>query len=249
MTMVIQCSTLRDGLLPFAVTEEHSPPSAGPGHDLSHARGAQVGTHNVQHNNHHYYPPPLAPLPPRFVPPVAATRPARPANPRRRAVVALAIIAVLAAVGFGVQQAITYLGSLPDLGGEPARQIIQDATGPGPWTVEGYGYRYTIEKVVRTSHDDQFTPRGSLTLTGYVTVTAKSRFVHKEYQFRDQADNLLEGVPFQGEGTGDPPLNQRTKLVSVIWDAKPRASRLTVTIHDFYWPAGRDLILRGVPVG
>ena len=214
--------------------------------DLQRAQGVVVGDHGVQHN-HHYYPPPPPPAPAR---PLPLRRPQRPPSPGRRAVWTLVVVAVLAGVGVCGHQVVTTFDDLFD-GGPFKRtgQIVQEATGPGPWTVEGYGYQYTVEGVARTSHEGQnFKPRDSITITGYVTVTKGSQFARKQYQFRDQADNLLEDVPFEGAGTGDPPVNQRTKLVSVVWDAGPRASRLTITIHDFYWSAGQDLILRGIPV-
>ena len=213
--------------------------------DLSRAQGAVLGNGNTQHN-HHYYAPSGAPShPPRRPPP-----PPRPPSLSRRAAWALATVTVLAGLGVCGYQAIVRIGDL--VGGNPFNppgQIVQDAAGAGPWTIEGYGYRYTVDKVARTTHEgNDFRPRNSITVTGYVTVTKGSRHASKDFQFRDQADNLLEGVPFQGAGTGDPPVNQRTKLVSVIWDTDPRASSLTITIHDLFWPAGQDLILRGVPV-
>lgn len=213
--------------------------------EMGSAQGSVLGNHNVQHN--HFYTPTAQPAPP--APPVRPARPAPRANPRRRAAVAAVVAAVLAAVGVCGYQALIRFGDLlPDNPFSRKGQIIQDATGPGPWTVEGYGYRYTVEKAARTRHEGQgFKQRDSLTITGYVTVTRGSDFAHKDVQVRDQADNLLEALMGQGEGTGDPPVNQRTKLVTVVWDAAPRATTLTLTVHDFYWSAGQDLILRGIP--
>lgn len=164
----------------------------------------------------------------------------------------LRVVVVLAVVALGVQQAIVHAGSVGDLLDfgpfRSERQIIQQASGAAPWTVEGYGYRYSVESVIRTSHDDKFQPRPSLTITGFVTQTQKSNFSSMEFQIHDQDGNLLENVPFEGSGGGNPPLNQRAKLVIVSWDASPPSQLLTITIHDFYWPAERDLILRDVPV-
>jgi hypothetical protein len=160
--------------------------------------------------------------------------------------------ALLAIVAIGVQQVAVRAGSLLDTLGFPrfqsAHQITQQAIGPPPWTVEGYGYRYTVESVVRTSHREHFQPKPSITITGFVTITEANQFSAMEFSFHDQGGNALDGVPFEGSGSGNPPLNQRAKLVSVIWDADPQASFLTITIHDFYWPAGRDLILADIPV-
>ncbi|WP_117211487.1 hypothetical protein [Allorhizocola rhizosphaerae] len=130
-----------------------------------------------------------------------------------------------------------------------AEQITIDARGGPPWTVEGHGWRYTVESVVRTTSEWQFKRRPSITVTAYVTRTVASDFSRMEYLLSDHATGAaLDGVPFQGGGNGDPPLNQRSKLVHVVWDTDPPAKRLTITLHDFHWPDGQDLILRDVPV-
>ena len=215
--------------------------------DLSRAQGAQVGSGNVQ--NIYFAPPP--PPPPPTVPVVID--PVRP--PRRRPLWPLWVIVALTVTGLLAWQVIVRVGAavrdldLPSRpGGGSDGQVIVEASGAAPWTVEGHGYRYTIESVAGTTHEWKFEPKRSLTITGYVTSTAKSDFASKQFQFVDQAGNVLESVPFEGGGATDPPYNQRVKLVSVVWDANPRATTLTVTIHDFYWPAGKDLILRNVPV-
>jgi hypothetical protein len=43
-------------------------------------------------------------------------------------------------------------------------------------------------------------------------------------------------------------LNQLTPVKKVLFDLNPPISTLTITLHDFTWPDGKDLILRDVPV-
>jgi len=129
-------------------------------------------------------------------------------------------------------------------------EISASATGPAPWTVEGHGIRFEVASTKRTSSSWMGQTKPSITITAYVTRTAKADFKAMNYRISDQASGaVLESVPFGGgTGDGDPPLNQRSKLVFVVWDASPKATRLTFTLHDFYWADGRDLILRNVPV-
>jgi hypothetical protein len=166
----------------------------------------------------------------------------------------LQVLVVLAGIVFGVRLVIAHADSIKealDFGPfRSERQIIQQVSGPAPWTIEGYGYRYSVEGIRRTLHKGKaFQPRPSLTITGSVTRIQESRFTDMRFQIYDQGGNLLEAVPFEGSGTGNPPLNQRSKLVIVVWDSNPKATSLTIIIDDFYWPAERDLILRDVPIG
>lgn len=97
--------------------------------------------------------------PPMRVPVVPARSRAQPQAGRARLAALLLLVSVVA---FGIQQAIVHArppGSGPV---QTAPQPTQ--TGPpqsgqttpqsvhGPWTVEGYGYRYSVESVARTSH-------------------------------------------------------------------------------------------------
>ncbi len=130
-----------------------------------------------------------------------------------------------------------------------AEQVARDAQGSPPWTIEGYGWRYTVESVIRTNSEWQFKRRPSITVTAYVTRTVRNDFSKMEYLVSDQVSGAaLDGVPFEGGGNGDPPLNQRSKLVHVVWDTDPPTTHVTIVLHDFYWPDGQDLILRNVPV-
>lgn len=125
-------------------------------------------------------------------------------------------------------------------------QVVQDATGQPPWVVEGHGYRFSLEKVAHGQGSWQSGTKPALIITGYVTRTAASNHSNMGFQVRDQTGTLLEKVPFRGSGDGNPPLNQPSKLELVVWNNS--SSQLTITIHDFFWPDGRDLILRNVPV-
>jgi hypothetical protein len=130
---------------------------------------------------------------------------------------------------------------------ESPKQITVEATGPAPWTIEGYGWRYTVESVTQTTSEWQFEKKPSLTIVAYIERSEDSFHPAMEYRISDQASGaVLDSVPFQGGGDGSPPLHQRSKLVHVVWDTSPRASRLTITLHDFYWPDGQDLVLSGV---
>jgi hypothetical protein len=124
---------------------------------------------------------------------------------------------------------------------------VAGAKGAPPWTVEGHGWRYTVDSVRRTSHE-WFGWKPSITIEAHVTRAEKVFHPAMDYRVSDQTSGAaLDGVPFQGGGDGNPPLNQPSKLVHVIWDTDPRATTLTITLHDFYWPDGRDLILRDIP--
>jgi hypothetical protein len=130
-----------------------------------------------------------------------------------------------------------------------AVQITAYATGRAPWVVEGYGHRFEVASTVRTTSEWQFKKRPSITVTAYVTRSQKTFQPAMDYRISDQGSGTaLEAVPFQGSGDGNPPIGQRSKLVFVVWDASPRATKLVFTLHDFYWPDGRDVILRDVPV-
>jgi uncharacterized protein DUF4062 len=201
---------------------------------------------------------------------IPARSPARPrSGPRRfgplprplRVILALAAVPVFVLV---VQQAINTgsVGDPPDSGPvqttpqptQPTPQPTQTAPQivRGFWPVEGFGYHYSVESVARTSHEGftrgKYQRWSSLTITGSVTQTQKNDYSNMEFKIHDQDGNLLEKVPFQGSGDGNPPLNQRERLVLVYWESDTPAQSLTITVHDFYWSAERNLILRGVPV-
>ncbi|WP_067459998.1 caspase family protein [Actinomadura macra] len=166
-------------------------------------------------------------------------------------------VAVGAALVTGVLVAVSNAGPLLervrelDIGPfRSAKPVIVDATGKPPWKVEGYGFRYSVEKVTRTSSEWQFKRKPSITITAYATRTRKGSFARMEYRYGNQGSGAaLDTVPFQGSGDDEPPLNQPSRLVAVVWDTDPRARHLVVTLHDFYWPGGRDLVLRNIPVG
>lgn len=124
-------------------------------------------------------------------------------------------------------------------------QVIKDATGPPPWVVEGHGYRFSLERVAHDQGTWMSATKPALIITASVTRTKASDYSKVEFEVRDQSGTLLEDVPFRGSGDGNPPLNQPGKLELVKWSDS--SSLLNITIHDFFWPDGRDLILRNVP--
>lgn len=131
----------------------------------------------------------------------------------------------------------------------PSDPVEVKAKGDPPWRVEGHGVRYEVISIKRGSSTWMGKTRPSITVTGYVTRTEAGRIGNLDYRFSDEAGGLaLGGVPFEGDGDGNPPVGQRSRLVSVIWDTEPRAKRLTVILHAFFWPDGRNLVLRGVRV-
>lgn len=131
-------------------------------------------------------------------------------------------------------------------GAASPKQIVVQASGEPPWSVSGYGWTYTVESVTRTTST-------SLTITAYVERSSESgAHVGMGYQISAQdSGRALDFVPFEGdnpEDKGSPPINQRRQLVYVVGDTNPRATQLTITLHDFYWPDGKDLVLKGVRV-
>ncbi|MEU4515384.1 caspase family protein [Nonomuraea wenchangensis] len=135
--------------------------------------------------------------------------------------------------------------------GQPAADDWRDAktTGEPIRTAKGDGFTYELIRAIRTNSKWGHEVRPSITVIGYATRTTKSKYASMNYRFSN-ADNgaALEGVPFQGGGDGDPPVRQRSLLVSVVWDTQPRAKHITITMHDFFWPGDRDLVIRKVPV-
>ncbi|MGK8557764.1 caspase family protein [Nocardia gipuzkoensis] len=198
-------------------------------------------------------------LPPSTIrPPVAgAYRPARqpssPGKARWRLRLGAAVTVALITLGVGTILVPRLDISIPSLDLplpflRSRTPVVVDAAGAPPWTVEGYGWKYTVVSVERTVSEWQFRQRPSLTITAYVERTDASDFSNMTFRISDQFSGAaLEDVPFQGGGDAKPPLHQRSKLVHVVWDADPLASQLSIALHDFYWPDGRDLILRNVP--
>lgn len=158
-------------------------------------------------------------------------------------------VAVAVLVVLGIIVAIARL-DLPFPFTQQAKQITVEAQGNPPWTVEGFGWRYSVVSVARTRSEWQLKTRPSLTITAEVLRTqSTSSFAHMQYRVSDQGSGiLLEEASFSSGGDGDPPTNLLSRLVHVVWDTEPQAKTLTIVLHDFYWPDGRDLILRNVPV-
>ncbi|HEY6422599.1 MAG TPA: hypothetical protein VIY28_04985 [Pseudonocardiaceae bacterium] len=124
-----------------------------------------------------------------------------------------------------------------------------EVTGSPPWTVEGYGIRYTVVSVTRTTSQWAGTTKPSITVISCVTRLQPADPHSMSYRFSDAASSsALDSVPLQGGGDGDPPLNQTSRLTSVVWDVAPSATHLTITLHDFFWPDSQNLTIQNVPV-
>ncbi|MFE4958709.1 caspase family protein [Streptomyces sp. NPDC056653] len=129
-----------------------------------------------------------------------------------------------------------------------SKQKIVIASGPPPWTVKGFGWTYTVTSVRRTTTQDWKKP--SLTIAAYVERSSASDLVNMDYRFTTQDGTVLNLVfPEDGSDDGrEPPLNQRTQLTHVRQDTKRSATHLTITLHNFGWDDGQDLVLKGIPV-
>ncbi|MFE0631594.1 caspase family protein [Streptomyces sp. NPDC058864] len=127
-------------------------------------------------------------------------------------------------------------------------QKVVPASGPPPWTVEGFGWTYTVKSVARTTSNWQFKQRPAFTITAYVERSDESEFFSLEYEITNQDGTLLKEVPFQGnlEGGDHPPPHQRRSLVHVVEDTNPPATRLTFTVTEFH--SGHVLVLKDVPI-
>ncbi|MFF0869787.1 hypothetical protein ACFYUV_49090 [Nonomuraea sp. NPDC003560] len=169
---------------------------------------------------------------------------------RANLVIAVLIAAALVVPRIGLDGPAVPGLSLPRLPFlEADEPIRKNASGPPPWTIHGYGWRFTVERTARTVSRWMGRTRPSIVVTAYVTREERQFASRMIYRISDRASGSeLASVPFQGGGDGDPPLGQRSKLVFTVWDTSPRASRLTVTLHDFHWPDGRDLVLGEVRV-
>ncbi|TLP64019.1 hypothetical protein FED44_07350 [Microbispora fusca] len=134
---------------------------------------------------------------------------------------------------------------------QPAPDDWRDAktTGKPIRTVKGNGFTYEVIRTIRTNSKWANEVRPSITIVGYATRTTKSKYDSMQYRFSNAGNGaVLEDVPFQGGGDGDPPVRQRSLLVSVVWDTKPRATHINITMHDHLWPGDHDLVIRNVPV-
>ncbi|MFE9450508.1 protein kinase [Streptomyces sp. NPDC006739] len=128
-------------------------------------------------------------------------------------------------------------------------QAARQAPGRGPWKVSGYGWTYTVESVSRTTSEWVPDPRPSLTITADLERGSADEFSHMTYRVSDPGSGtVLDADPLASSGDSEPPARQRSRLVQVFWDTDPRATHVTITLHDFYWPAGRDLVLKDIPV-
>jgi hypothetical protein len=87
----------------------------------------------------------------------------------------------------------------------------------------------------------------SITVVGCVFVTGSAGAIG--YRFADQnSASELSVDPFQSSGDENPPQNDMSRLIKVLSDDTPPATRLKITIHDFFWTSDQNLVLTDIPV-
>jgi hypothetical protein len=113
--------------------------------------------------------------------------------------------------------------------------------------VQGYGVGYSVLQVTRSANSSgQAEP--SITVIGCVIITGNSPG-GITYKFADQiSGSELSEDPFQSKGDENPPQNDMSRLITVLSDDTPPATRLRITIHAFFWPSGENLVLTDIPV-
>jgi hypothetical protein len=67
--------------------------------------------------------------------------------------------------------------------------------------------------------------------------------VRGSFELRWVLSQRSKEVLSRRRGDGNPAFNRREKLVLVVWEFPKRAQSLTITVHDFYWLADRNLTL------
>jgi hypothetical protein len=129
-------------------------------------------------------------------------------------------------------------------------QIVRSATGSPPWTTRGFDITFTVTAVKRTTRPgSDGRPQRWITVTAHVTRAQVPDSSDLSYRVSDQGSaSVLDNNQLGNGSDGNPPLNQRGKLIFDFADDDPAARHLTITIHDFFWPAERNLILRDIPV-
>jgi hypothetical protein len=173
----------------------------------------------------------------------------------RRMIVVLSVVTVLVLVVACVGPLYLFGRIFNDVGapirdlvgvGSPPAPIVLDATGEGPWTIIGMGYKYEIVSVQRTSRTPWMGKAGpALMVEGYVTRTDNNEFTAMSFELRNQNGTVLADAGSVWERA--PTLGQRLPISLVVYDIQPKASSLTLTISDFY-RRDEGLILRGIPV-
>jgi hypothetical protein len=87
----------------------------------------------------------------------------------------------------------------------------------------------------------------SITVVGCVIVTGAPGPI--DYMFADQISaSELSADPFQSNGNANPPQNDMSRLITVLSDDTPPATRLKITIHAFEWTPDQNLVLTDIPV-
>lgn len=128
-------------------------------------------------------------------------------------------------------------------------QIIAKASGKGPWTVRGYGYEFSVTRIMHTI--GPFGPNeGKPCLRVISTVERFAAEDHAAMKLivTDDKQRILASDPFSNKGTLEPPLHRKTQVETVVVLEGTGASTLTFLIRGHFWPDGMDLILEGVPI-
>jgi hypothetical protein len=166
--------------------------------------------------------------------------------------------AVLMLLGFGALVALLFFGvvrNIPGLGsilGQGSGPHVVQVTGPGPWIVEGDGFRYEIVSATRTTTTPFMgEPSPALAVRGFVTNTAHGGFANMDWELRNQDSFKLQGDPVDPTGAtiweAEPTPGQKLPIMLVVIDSKPGATTLTLTVTDFFH-RDEPLILRDIPV-
>jgi hypothetical protein len=145
--------------------------------------------------------------------------------------------------------ALTVAGLVAARRSEDGTPVIKETLGSPPWIIRNDDIELRVIKVTRGTKKELDETRATIQITADVTRMRPSRRSHLEYRF-STSDNgrVLEEDDFESDEGNNLQVNQRTTINKVLFDVSPSANALTVTLHDFFWPKGCDLILREVPI-
>ncbi|MGW0631139.1 caspase family protein [Streptomyces sp. NPDC002758] len=160
------------------------------------------------------------------------------------------VVALGPALVNAVEKTVGEISSLgPDSSESETGQIIETASGKAPWTVRGYGLRFTVTGISRTV--GPFGPnegKPCLKIEATIERYESADYTGPELKVFDQAGNLLDFDEFSSSGDLDPSLHVKSRVVRVVVETEAHPSSLKLYIHDFYWKKGKDLVLSEVPV-
>lgn len=156
------------------------------------------------------------------------------------------VSALVAFAGLGVAVGGALWQRAVDHSGAP---VIRTAIGAGPWTIAGYGITYEVRSVTRSAKKRPGGRKRWITVTACVTRTKSRGLSDIKYRFRDEdSGKKLVEIDSERSGVRNPPLNEPNKLVMVFEDIDPPVNSLRISVRDFFWQDGCDLVLHEVPV-